>query len=286
MTAMTSFRSNSPLTRDELFAYAPSVFATEAHGSRSDKFVPVPTIDVLGALAKEGFQPFSIQQAKTRVAGKADFTKHIVRMRSADAPLPKIGGVWPELLLINGNDGSASYKLMLGAYRFVCANGMISGDTYTSVNVRHAGRSVLDDVIEGTYSVISDAPRLTQQINDWSDVPVSRDEAMLLAEAVHSMRFPEAHLPKDDEGFKEAPVTAQRLLTARRWDDQNRTNLWTVTNVLQENVIRGGLRGLGQRSGRTVRATTRAVNGIDQSTNLNRAIWTLSEEFAKLKQAA
>jgi len=62
-------------------------------------------------------------------------------------------------------------------------------------------------------------------------------------------------------------------------------------NVVQENVIKGGLHGIaittderGRRQRRNV--TTRTVNGIDQDVKLNRALWTLAEKMAELKTAA
>jgi translation initiation factor 1 (eIF-1/SUI1) len=67
--------------------------------------------------------------------------------------------------------------------------------------------------------------------------------------------------------------------------------MWTTLNVVQENVIKGGLQGVaittderGRRQRRNV--TTRQVNGIDQDVKLNRALWTLAEKMAELKSAA
>jgi hypothetical protein len=42
--------------------------------------------------------------------------------------------------------------------------------------------------------------------------------------------------------------------------------------VVQENVIKGGLHGVG-----------RDVNGIDQDIKLNKALWLLGERMAALK---
>jgi hypothetical protein len=63
--------------------------------------------------------------------------------------------------------------------------------------------------------------------------------------------------------------------------------MWNTLNAVQENLIRGGLR-YNQRneSGRLVaRRRTREVGGIDQNTNINRALWALAEEMKKLKAA-
>lgn len=44
-------RSDSPLSNDEIARVAPSIFAEEAHESRSDRYRYIPTVDVLEALA-------------------------------------------------------------------------------------------------------------------------------------------------------------------------------------------------------------------------------------------
>ncbi len=45
------------MTEDELRKAAPSIFAVEAHESRSERFQPIPTIEVLRGLMREGFMP-------------------------------------------------------------------------------------------------------------------------------------------------------------------------------------------------------------------------------------
>ena len=45
-------------------------------------------------------------------------------------------------------------------------------------------------------------------------------------------------------------------------------------------MIKGGMSGRS-KSGR--RTTSREVAGVTQNVNLNRALWTLADEFAKLK---
>ena len=76
------------------------------------------------------------------------------------------------------------------------------------------------------------------------------------------------------------------MLTVRRSVDRS-DDLWTTTNVIQENVIRGGLSAWGRdANNRPRRVTTREVRGIDQDVKLNRALWVLGERMAQLKAAA
>lgn len=284
------FARNEALTEAELHRLAPSLFATEAHHSRSDRFAPVPTIDIVRGLQREGFEVFAAAQAKTRDASKRDFTKHMVRLRNPSLRKSDNGDTF-EIVLINGNDGSSAYRMMPGFFRMVCSNGLIVGESVGEVRVRHSGNA-MDDVIEGAYTVLADAPKVMDRVDAFRRTSLNRDEALAFATAAHQLRFPAAALEADDPAFSPAPVEPIRLLSARRQADmEERSNLWGVFNVVQENAIRGGQKGWVERTdanGRAQmrRASTRAVGGIDGNRDLNRALWTLAEEMAKLKAVA
>lgn len=267
-------RHSEPLTNEELAAVVPSIFATEAHESRSDRFAPVPTVTVLDGLRSEGFEPFFAQQANTRIPGKSDFTKHMLRLRHRG--LTNDAGQAFEVILVNANDGTSAYQMIPGFFRFVCANGLLTGDTFEPVKVRHTGNAV-GEVIEGAYRVLDTAPRVVDQVRTFQGLTLSEGERQALAEAAHVLRFPDPE--------RAAPITAERLLAPRRSDDRA-SDLWTAFNVVQENVIRGGQGGRVQNAdGRWRRASTREVKGIDQNKALNRALWTLAERMAELKGA-
>lgn len=273
-------RAGEALTNDELQAACPSIFATEAHESRSARFAPVPTITVLDGLRAEGFEPFSAVQARTRVEGKAEFTKHMVRLRHRS--LTNTDGDSFEIVLVNANDGTSAYQMIPGFFRFVCDNGLMTGETFNEVKVRHSGNAI-GEVIEGAYTVLQDAPLVADQVSRWKSISLQDREREALAEAAHMLRFPDAHA---EESTKQAPITAQALLSPRRSSDRA-TDLWTAFNVVQENTIKGGLRGrVLDANGRIARRTTREVAGIDQNRSLNRALWLLTERMAEIKAAA
>jgi hypothetical protein len=48
---------------------------------------------------------------------------------------------------------------------------------------------------------------------------------------------------------------------------------------VQENVMQGGLQGFNRNGGKT---TTRKVTGLSATVAINRGLWTLAEEMAKL----
>lgn len=285
--ASARFDSARPLSEDQLRAAAPSIFATEAHKSRSARFAPVPTIDVLRALEREGFFPVLAKQSNARDESKLDFTKHMIRLRRFDkVEAYQVGDNVCEIILKNANDGTSAYDLMAGLFRIRCMNSLVAHtSTIDSVKVHHSGDAI-GKVIEGTYRVLGEAKNLLAAPADWSRIDLSGEAKQAFAEAAHVLRFGDA------EGHVETPIQPAQLLAPRRVGDASR-DLWSTFNVVQENAIRGGLsarapatrdeRGRVQR-GRVV--TTRQVNGIDQDVKLNKALWVLGERMAQMLKSA
>lgn len=260
------YRANHPLTNDEIVRVAPSVFASDKHDSRSARYTYIPTIDVLDALRKEGFQPFMVAQGRTRVEGKADFTKHMLRLRRHDAiDAPEA----QEIILINSHDGTSSYQMLAGQYRFVCTNGLVCGETVEDIRIKHSG-NIIDNVVQGAYDVL-DGFNLVRDITDeMKSVTLSPEEQHIFAESAMLVKY---------DGEETAPIVADQLLRTRRFEDRDPT-LWNTFNRVQENVIRGGIPGMNA-NGRRIR--TREVTAIDSDVKINRALWTLAEKMAELK---
>ena len=260
----SSFRSQSALSNEQIAYHAPSVMASEAHESRGERYSFIPTIQVIDGLRAEGFQPYEIRQTKVRDAGKREHTKHMVRMRHASSI---VADEVPEIILLNSHDGSSSYQIMSGVFRFVCSNGLIAGDMFNNVKVRHSG-NVVGDVIEGATRVLEDAKQIGSRIGEYKAITLDRDEQMAFATSALQIRWGD-----------ERPVHAGNMLLASRWQDQ-KDDLWTVYNRVQENMMKGGVAG---RSSTGRRTTTRAVGGVTENVKLNKALWTLADTMAALK---
>lgn len=271
--AQSSHIQGEALSDDQLRSVVPSVFADAAHETRSARYAYIPTIDVLYGLRREGFEVFSARQAKTRDESRQDHTKHLLRLRHASHTGRALAGdSVPEILLLNSHDGSSSYQMMGGIFRFICANGMVVPDgTCQTVKVQHSGK-IQDKVIEGAYGVLDGLTRVVESRETMRAVSLDQGEQRAFATAAAMLRFE----PAEGAGL---PVTPDQVNRARRMDDQS-PDLWTTFNRVQENVVRGGLRGRDANGGRRA---TRAVTGIDQDVRLNRALWTLAEEMRKLK---
>ncbi|MFG6433052.1 DUF932 domain-containing protein [Roseateles sp. LYH14W] len=270
-----TLRSEQPLSEDQMRAAAPSIFAEGKHVSRSDRYTYIPTIDVLRGLRKEGFEPFMVTQGASLVEGKADFTKHMIRMRHAGQVQTKPEA--SEVILINSHDGASSYRMLAGMIRFVCCNGLVVGDVVEDIRIPHKG-SIQNDVIEGAFRVLRQFELVEAHAEVMKAVQLEPREQTAFATAALALRFGEQVI-EETGGHRPAPITAEQLTQARRPEDVGRS-LWKTFQCVQENVIRGGQLG---RTAQGRRMQTRPVGGIDRGVSLNRALWMLAEEMRKLK---
>lgn len=260
----TAIRSELPLTDDQIRQVAPSIFADAPHESRSARYTYIPTGQVLAGLRKEGFEPFYACQTRTRDSDRRDYTKHMLRLRHAS----QINGKEAqEIVLLNSHDGSSSYQMLSGVFRFVCSNGMVCGDTFEDIRVPHKGQ-IIDNVIEGAYTVLNDFDEVQGQVEGMKALTLSPDAQQAFGRAALTLRY-------DQDA---APITENQLLRSRRIEDTG-ADLWRTFNRVQENMIRGGLRGRNAQGRAT---STREVQGIDSSIKLNRALWVLAEEMRNL----
>lgn len=265
----SSLIQTSPLTNEQIARVAPSVMAQAAHDSRSERYTYIPTSQVLDALRREGFEPFAAYQGRTRDESRREFTKHMLRLRHVGdiAKQAIVGDTVNEIILLNSHDGTSSYQMMAGCFRFVCANGMVSGEASHDIRVRHSG-DIVGNVIEGAYSVLEHFDQVTESRERMRSVTLSDGEQLAFARAALRLKYEDS-----------APIEAEQLNRARRVDDRG-GDLWRTFNRTQEALVRGGVRG---RSANGNRTTTRAITGISENVAMNRALWTLAEEMAKLK---
>jgi hypothetical protein len=280
---VTVNRDRSPLTVDQLRAGAPSIFAEAPHDSRSNRYLYVPTIEMVEALDAEGFKPVWASQAKTRDASRTNFTKHMIRFcrpgdgQEALATLRSQYGAhhmiqrddtvqsptWGEIVLTNAHDGSSSVQESSGVFCYACSNGLIAsagqGDTF---RFNHTAKW-RDDIIEGAYRVIDNLTGpVAEQIGAMQGRELSQPERLLLAEHAATLRW-HGDTP---------PVPSADMLRVRRTSDRDQ-NAWTTLNVLQENAIRGGLPYTHGTGWNRQQRHTGAVTGIDDLTKINRGIW-------------
>ncbi len=271
--AQRQLRSQIPLTEDQIRQAAPSVFAAEAHDSRSSRYTYIPTSDILTGLRAQGFEVFSAAQARCRSEDRREHTKHLLRLRHVGEAgrVAKLNDSHTEICLLNSHDGTSSYQMFAGVFRLVCLNGMMVCDsTVGAVKVPHTGK-VQDRVIAGAFEILDGCTRIVESQETMRSLTLDRDEQALFAKTALSLRY--------DEDTQHTPIEADQLLRPRRKAD-NTPDLWTTFNRVQENMVKGGVSG---RNANNRPTTTREIRGIAQNLKINKALWALAEGMAALK---
>lgn len=259
------------LSLDQVARMAPSVVAQAPAASVSERYEFIPTTNVLSILGQEGWMPVQARQSRAKTAEGKDFVRHEVRLQNER--LGRIDDSLPELVLTNSHNGTAAFNLMAGLYRLVCSNGMVAfSPEFGSYKIKHVGFKA-EQVLEASYSVIADMPRIAESVGGMQEVKLNRDEQLAFATSALTMRY--------EDG--KSPLMADQLLLTRRVEDRE-ANLWTTFNSVQENLIKGGLRGVTTNErGQQRRARTRAITSVTEDVRLNRALWMLAEEMRKIK---
>lgn len=265
------------LSNEQLQRLSPSVFALEPWQAQSKNYRFIPTINVIDALRDAGFHPVRAQQSRSRIEGKANFTKHMLRFRQLNPVAYQVNDIIPEIVLINSHDGTSSYQMSLGLFRLVCSNGMVVQDAnLDNIRVTHRGdRDLCQNVIDVSAQIIGEAPKALELVNRWQSLTLQAPERLALAEGAKAL---------NDTTIDFSP---ERLLNYRRYADAPKpdgsSDLWKTFNVIQENLIRGGVRGRTTNN-RIMR--TRAVTSVDRDVKLNKALWTLAAKMAEIKTSA
>ncbi len=124
---VNQIRRDRPLTHEELIRHVPSIFGEDRHTSRSERYAYIPTITVPENLQREGFQPFFACQTRVRDQSRREYTKHMLRLLRRAGEIN--GEHVPEIILLNSHDGTSSYQMLPGYFRFVCQNGCVCGQS-------------------------------------------------------------------------------------------------------------------------------------------------------------
>lgn len=261
------------LSIDEVIAMAPSVLTVDPHASLSKRYSPISTIDIIDILALDGWYPVRATEVHARKSHTEGFQKHMIQFQHADLQNSEENF---ESVLTNSHDGKSRYNFFLGIYRLICENGLMVGDTFDSIRLKHIG---LDQgqVSAASRKMVEFVPQLACQVADMKKIELSPAEKRIYGESAKMLLFPQI------ESKEEIPVRTDQVLRARRYSDVGKNDLWTTYNNVQENVVKGGMRFYNQETMRN--QSTRKVKAIDKNITLNRALWNLTDQMMKLKTA-
>jgi len=238
----------------------PSVFASSASPKMSDKYVFVPTLDILENFEREGWKLASAKQV-----GRGLHSVHQIKFRNGE--LPKVGDTLFEAVVRNSHNGMSKLSVSAGLFRLCSSNGLTVPTALSeSFNLRHS-RFDLDEVKRLTESFAGRLPKIETSVQRMMERELSTDEKIDFLRKSAEVRFGK------DKVLKEMEIVG--LLTPNRMEDEG-DDMWRVFNVVQEKFVRGGVEMTSQNGRRT---RLRGLQNIMAVNQINTKLWNLAEEM-------
>lgn len=261
--------SIKPLTRDELKTIVPSAFATHPHESRSNRYSFIPTERIIDDLEKMEWLPVTAFQNRSKV--NDGFQAHLIRFRNKEVEEAER---YPELVLLNSHNGRTKCKMYGGICELVCMNGLIlmTNKVDAALNIMHINyqfshiQTVVEKIAEETEAQIKMA-------NEYSKIFLTEEQKNEMAYSVVKEVF------ELEEGVK---VDIPSLYAPKRQIQENKNDLWTLWNIVQENVMRGGVKFIHPTNKVT---TSREVKNVRKELLSNLALWgILINSYSRVKK--
>ena len=284
---MLSFNDNSLstdfLSMDDLRKACPAAFKTSpTNPDVSQRYVQASTATVIEDLAKLGWCPTEAKQCRPKKGSKGIRSFHMIALQNPNVKISKIiensDGTstevvdsYPRIILTNSHDGFNSFKFILGLVRLICSNGLVlCSDEFANLSIRHINytfetlRTIVTDIVEKVPYVVS-------AMNGMKNTILSNENKKELATAVVKIRKE----MDDNQQIALDEATIMDILMPVREEDKG-DDLWTVFNVCQEKMIKGGFHSVGKNN---KLRKQRGITSIKKDIEYNQQLWNLAMNY-------
>lgn len=193
-----------------------------------------------------------------RQVSKSEYAPHQVILRNND--IATVGDLLPQLIFTNSHNGIKKMTIDTGIYRLVCSNGLVVPTSITqSLSIKHLdlGDSTTDTIVNSFYEKV---PIIMNNIDRMRNKILTDDEIDNFTYNALQIRFINA-----------VGININDVVKPLRLED-NSDDLWTVFNVVQEKLIRGGIQLPSKRR-------SRPINNFVNDNNINTKLWELAEQY-------
>lgn len=193
-----------------------------------------------------------------RQVSKSEYAPHQVILRNND--IATVGDLLPQLIFTNSHNGIKKMTIDTGIYRLVCSNGLVVPTSITqSLSIKHIdlGDSTTDTIVNSFYEKV---PIIMNNIDRMRNKILTDDEIDNFTYNALQIRFTNA-----------VGININDVVKPLRLED-NSDDLWTVFNVVQEKLIRGGIQLPSKRH-------SRPINNFVNDNNINTKLWELAEQY-------
>jgi len=193
-----------------------------------------------------------------RQVSKSEYAPHQVILRNND--IATVGDLLPQLIFTNSHNGIKKMTMDTGIYRLVCSNGLVVPTSITqSLSIKHIdlGDSTTDTIVNSFYEKI---PIIMNNIDRMRNKILTNDEIDNFTYNALQIRFINA-----------VGININDVVKPSRIEDYS-DDLWTVFNVVQEKIIRGGIQLPSKRH-------SRPINNFVNDNDINTKLWQLAEQY-------
>lgn len=291
---MLSFNDNSLstdfLSMDEIRKVCPAAFkTTPTNPGVSERYVHANTATVVEDLAKLGWYPVQAKQCRPKKNSKGIRSFHMIGFQNPNVKICKpVTGItgetteivdsYPRIILTNSHDGFNSFKFMVGLFRLVCSNGLVMcSDEMVNMSIRHINYD-FETLRLVVTNAIEQVPYIVNTMNTMKSTKLSETEKKELATAVVKIRKD----VEDNEKFNIDEATIMDILEPVRDEDKS-DDLWTVFNICQEKMIKGGYQATGKNN---KARKQRKITSIKKDVEYNQRLWEIATSFMPATVAA
>lgn len=236
---------------------------TTAAPDLSPKYSVIQTTKVYELLADYGFREDKYRQSRERNREREAFSKH-VSILQRDQDCDQHGGF--NLLLVNSHNGTSALHLEAGYFRILCENQLGHGDV--GVRIRHTG-----DVLSKIERAI---PQVLAQMDDFKALQALLRDRLLSPDQLRDLMRKALEL----RGLPDTNFNMEQIGRLRR--NEGNIRAWEQFNVIQENMVRGGVRfHAPDKDGLLVLRRLRALTSADRLLNANRELTATVRELCR-----
>jgi hypothetical protein len=240
----------------------------QPHARVSNKYRLVPTKAIAQKFKDLGFVVDEYKEVRVRDASRIGYQKHFVRLSHPVMLKSRHNDLKFQLLITNSHDGSSSFMIQIGIFRFICSNGMVVGTVFESVTLRHSGR-VLEEIEPAIERIVAQINKLDDALDKMKNRQLNTAEIAKFYDEAVKFRYGDKVQGNDVE-----------ILSRRTADDAN--DLFTVYNRAQEALVRGS-RVVGSNGRFRQR---RAITNINKDKAINEKLFDLAYSYIAEAQVA
>ena len=280
---MLSFKDQSLsanfLSNEDIARICPMALKdTPTNPNVSNKYVQANTMTVINDLAKLGWYPVQAKQCRNKKGSAGVRSFHMVAFQNPNVKITKMGAngenivdAYPRIILTNSHDGYNSFKFMVGLFRLVCSNGLVVADNQlVDMSIRHINYN-FEELRKIVANAIEQVPNIVMTMNKMQEIELNDEQKETIAKEVIRIRKG----IDDNVKFDIDKDTIRDILSPIREEDKG-NDLWSVFNVCQEKLIKGGYMAINR--GKKARKQ-RGITSIKKDMEFNQKLWGVASQY-------